>query len=157
MAHSETPQGRDLEETQENARELFKKYRGLGLRLTDKHAKDVDFIDVRGTLGVADLFVLATARSDVHLKTLQEEALEYLRQNQADLLVLDMIMVPGIDGLETYQRALEINPKQKAIIVSGFSETDRVKETQKLGAGAYVRKPYVMETLGMAIRNELRR
>ncbi|EFQ23887.1 Iojap-related protein [Aminomonas paucivorans DSM 12260] len=81
MAHSETPQGRDLEETQENARELFKKYRGLGLRLTDKHAKDVDFIDVRGTLGVTDLFVLATARSDVHLKTLQEEALEYLEDH----------------------------------------------------------------------------
>ncbi|MDD4355679.1 MAG: PAS domain S-box protein [Smithellaceae bacterium] len=86
-----------------------------------------------------------------------EEAVEYLRQNKADLLVLDMIMVPGIDGLETYQRILEINPKQKAVIVSGFSETDRVKEAQKLGAGAYVRKPYVMETLGMAIRNELQR
>ncbi|MBP1711296.1 MAG: signal transduction histidine kinase with reciever domain protein, partial [Deltaproteobacteria bacterium] len=93
----------------------------------------------------------------VHALSSGEEALEYLRQNQADILVLDMIMVPGIDGLETYQRALEINPKQKAVIVSGFSETDRVKDAQKMGAGAYVRKPYVMETLGMAIRNELRR
>ncbi|PKN86776.1 MAG: hypothetical protein CVU51_06595 [Deltaproteobacteria bacterium HGW-Deltaproteobacteria-1] len=86
-----------------------------------------------------------------------EEAVEYLRQNKADLLVLDMIMVPGMDGLETYQRILKSNPKQKAVIVSGFSETDSVKEAQKLGAGAYVRKPYIMETLGMAIRNELRR
>jgi len=86
-----------------------------------------------------------------------EEAVEYLRQNKADLLVLDMIMVPGIDGLETYQRIMEINPKQKAVIVSGFSETDHVKEAQSLGAGAYIKKPYVMETLGIAIRNELQR
>jgi YesN/AraC family two-component response regulator len=33
------------------------------------------------------------------------------------------------------------NPKQKVIIVSGFSETERVKEAQRLGVGAYVKKP----------------
>jgi len=86
-----------------------------------------------------------------------EEAVEYLRKNQADILVLDMIMAPGIDGLETYQRILQINPKQKAILVSGFSQTDRVREAQRLGAGIYVKKPYVMETIGMAIRDELNR
>jgi DNA-binding NarL/FixJ family response regulator len=59
--------------------------------------------------------------------------------------------------LETYQRVLEINPKQKAIIASGFSETERVREAQKLGAGAYVKKPYVMEKIGLAIRDELNR
>ncbi|PKN04103.1 MAG: hybrid sensor histidine kinase/response regulator, partial [Deltaproteobacteria bacterium HGW-Deltaproteobacteria-9] len=86
-----------------------------------------------------------------------EEAVEYLRENKADIIVLDMIMAPGIDGLETYQRVLKINPQQKAILVSGFSETDRVKKAQKLGAGAYVKKPYVMEKIGMAIRDELKR
>ena len=74
-----------------------------------------------------------------------------------DLMVLDMIMDPGIDGLETYKRALEINPKQKAVIVSGFSETDRVKEAQRLGAGPYVKKPYVLEKIALAIRDELDR
>jgi len=48
-----------------------------------------------------------------------------------------------------------LNPKQKAIIVSGFSETERVKEAQKLGAGVYVRKPYLMEKLGRAVKAEL--
>ena len=84
-----------------------------------------------------------------------EEAVAYLKTNRVDLLVLDMIMDPGMDGLETYQRVLEINPKQKAIIVSGFSETDRVKKAQELGAGAYVRKPYIREKIGLAIRREL--
>ena len=84
-----------------------------------------------------------------------EEAVEYLRAHRADLIVLDMIMDPGIDGLETYRRILEIHPRQKAVIVSGFSETDRVRKAQALGAGAYVRKPYVREKIGLAIRQEL--
>jgi CheY-like chemotaxis protein len=86
-----------------------------------------------------------------------EEAVEYLRTHKADLIVLDMIMDPGIDGLDTYKLILEINPKQKAIIVSGFSETDRVNEAQALGAGAYVKKPYLLERLGLAVRKELAR
>ncbi len=84
-----------------------------------------------------------------------EEAVDYLKDNSADLLLLDMIMDPGIDGLKTYKRILEFHPKQKAIIVSGFSETKRVKEAQRLGAGAYVKKPYLLERIGIAVRDEL--
>ena len=84
-----------------------------------------------------------------------EEAVEYLKTNKADLLVLDMIMDPGIDGLDTYKRIIEIHHGQKAIIASGFSETDRVKELQSLGAGAYVRKPFLLEKIGLAVREEL--
>jgi YesN/AraC family two-component response regulator len=66
-----------------------------------------------------------------------------------------MIMSPGIDGLETYKRIVSRHPDQKAIIVSGFSETDRVKKAQGLGAGAYVKKPYTIEGIGMAVKTEL--
>ncbi len=86
-----------------------------------------------------------------------EEALEYLQSNPCDLIVLDMIMEPGIDGLETYKRVLSIAPQQKAIIASGFSETAQVKEAQRLGAGAYIKKPYTVETIGMAVKAELAR
>jgi len=84
-----------------------------------------------------------------------EEAVEYLKSSKADLIILDMIMEPGMDGLDTYKTIIGIHPKQKAIIVSGFSETHRVKEAQALGAGEYLRKPYVMEKLGLAVRKEL--
>ena len=83
------------------------------------------------------------------------EAVDYMKTNSADLLVLDMIMDPGIDGLETYKRILKHHPGQKAIIVSGFSETRRVKEAQKLGAGAYVKKPYTLDKLGTAVKEAL--
>jgi CheY-like chemotaxis protein len=84
-----------------------------------------------------------------------EQAVRFLEKDRADLLVLDMIMEPGMDGLDTYIKALKIEPRQKAIIASGFSETDRVKEARNLGAGAYVKKPYTMEKLGLAVRREL--
>jgi len=84
-----------------------------------------------------------------------EEAVDYLKNNSADLLVLDMIMDSGIDGLETYKRILEFHPKQKAIIVSGFSETESVKKAKRLGAGAYVKKPFLLEKIGIAVRDEL--
>jgi CheY-like chemotaxis protein len=84
-----------------------------------------------------------------------EDAVYYLQNRPADLMVLDMIMDPGIDGLETYQRILKINPNQKAVIASGYSESTRVREAQRLGVGAYVKKPYLMEKIGRAVRAEL--
>ncbi|OPY86811.1 MAG: Blue-light-activated protein [Syntrophaceae bacterium PtaU1.Bin231] len=84
-----------------------------------------------------------------------EEAVAYMFGHQADLVVLDMIMDPGIDGMEAYRRIQAIHPRQKAIIVSGYADMDRVDELQALGVGAYVRKPYIMEKLGLAVRTEL--
>jgi len=86
-----------------------------------------------------------------------EDAVAYLADRGVDLMVLDMIMDPGMDGLDTYRSVLQVRPGQKAIIVSGFSETDRVRTAQAAGAGAYVKKPYLMETIGLAVKKELRK
>jgi len=93
----------------------------------------------------------------VHAAASGEEAVEYLRSHEADLVVLDMIMEPGIDGFETYRLISKSNPRQKAVIVSGYAETDTVKMAQSMGAGAFVRKPYIKERIGLAIRKELDR
>jgi len=82
-------------------------------------------------------------------------AVNYLEKNHADLVVLDMIMPPGIDGLETYQQIIALKPDQKTVIASGYTETDRVKKMQKLGAGAYIKKPYALEKIGQAVKTEL--
>lgn len=84
-----------------------------------------------------------------------EKAIAYLKTHEVDLVLLDMIMDPGMDGLETYQKILKIRPRQKAIVASGYAETDRVKQAQQLGAEQYVKKPYTLETLAIVIKNEL--
>ena len=86
-----------------------------------------------------------------------EDAVEYMHRHKVDLLVLDMIMEPGMDGFETYRKILKIHPGQKSIIASGYSESVRVKEAQDLGAGTYVKKPYLLKKIGRAIRLELDR
>ena len=84
-----------------------------------------------------------------------EAAVEFIRHNKPDLVVLDMIMPGGIDGLEAYKKIIEIHPRQKVVIVSGFAESERVKTAQQLGAGSYVQKPYTLEKVGVAVRREL--
>ena len=84
-----------------------------------------------------------------------EDAVECITHHPVDLLVLDMVMDPGISGLETYKRVLKMYPQQKAIIISGFSETREIKETRELGAGAYIKKPYDLEKIGSAVKKEL--
>ena len=84
-----------------------------------------------------------------------EEAIDYMKNHSVDLLVLDMIMEPGIDGLDTYKKILEIHPNQKAIIASGYSETDRVREAQRLGATSYIKKPYLLDKIGKIVRDAL--
>lgn len=84
-----------------------------------------------------------------------EAAVQYVKLHRVDLMVLDMLMPGGINGRETYERVLAVRPGQRAIIASGFSETEDVKTAQRLGAGRYLKKPYTFETLGLAVKEEL--
>lgn len=84
-----------------------------------------------------------------------EEAIAYIKKHQVDLLILDMIMNEGINGRETYEEILKINPKQKAIIASGFAENNEVAQTIVLGASQFVKKPYALTQIGQAVRRAL--
>ena len=84
-----------------------------------------------------------------------EEALVFLKTNTVDLLILDMIMLPGIDGFETYKRAIELNPSQKAIIASGYSENHLIRKALALGPSSFVQKPYTIAEIGKVILNVL--
>lgn len=138
----------------------------------EKLAKEKDFISIEDYMGdnesilvVDDIKeqreiatnLLSRLNYSVSAVSSGEAAIEYLKTNTADLLLLDMIMDPGIDGLDTFKKIIAYHPQQKAVIASGFSETDRVKEAQKLGAGQYIKKPYTIEKIGVAVKEELKK
>ena len=100
-------------------------------------------------------FMLKRLGYQVNTVASGEEAVSFIRETPVDILVLDMIMEPDMDGLDTYRQILAISPGQKAVIASGFSESERVLEAQRLGAGPYIKKPYRMEQIGMALREQL--
>jgi PAS domain S-box-containing protein len=101
--------------------------------------------------------ILSSLGYKVEVAAHGHEAMEFFKSNKVDVLVLDMIMEPDFDGLDTYREIIKLHPGQKAIITSGFSETDRVKEAEKLGVGRYIKKPYTMQKLGKAIREVMDR
>ena len=71
--------------------------------------------------------------------------------------MLDMIMDPGINGRETYERVIKIHPDQKAIIMSGFAETEEVEIVQKLGAHQFLKKPLTLQKIGLALKEEFKK
>lgn len=84
-----------------------------------------------------------------------EQAIAFLKAHQVDLILLDMIMSAGMDGLDTYLEIKRVKPGVRTVIASGYSETGRVRKALQLGAGAYVQKPYTLEKIGLAIKKEL--
>ncbi len=84
-----------------------------------------------------------------------EQALEALEANPVDLLILDIVMPPGIDGTETYRRALSLRPGLRAVFLSGYAESRQIVEAKELGATAFVNKPVSLEKLAQAVRTQL--
>jgi two-component system, cell cycle sensor histidine kinase and response regulator CckA len=84
-----------------------------------------------------------------------EQALSLIKNNPQDLVILDMIMPGGIDGLDTYRKILKLYPKQKGIVISGYAESERVKQILELGAGEFIKKPLTFRSLAIAVRKEL--
>ncbi|OPY03024.1 MAG: Blue-light-activated protein [Syntrophorhabdus sp. PtaB.Bin047] len=84
-----------------------------------------------------------------------EKALEYLSDHSVSIVLLDMIMEPGMNGMETYRRISAIHPGQKAVIASGYSMSEDVVAAQHMGAGIFIKKPYTIAKLGQALKEEL--
>jgi DNA-binding NtrC family response regulator len=93
-------------------------------------------------------YIVSTASSG-------EEAVELLKKQRVDLVILDMIMDSGMDGLDTFKAIIKIHPNQKTIIASGYAETDRVHKVKALGARQYIKKPYTLEKIGLAVKTEI--
>jgi two-component system, cell cycle sensor histidine kinase and response regulator CckA len=112
----------------------------------------VDDVEEQRELAVQILthlgYIVHTAQSGL-------DALDFLYASKADLVLLDMIMEPGMDGLDTYRRIRQMHPHQKAVIASGFSQSHRVKEAMILGANAYLQKPYLPVSLARTVREAL--
>lgn len=84
-----------------------------------------------------------------------EEAVAYMQYGVADLIVLDMLMEPGMNGYQTYAEIIKVHPGQKAVIVSGYSENEEVVKAHQLGTGGFIKKPYTIQQLGHVVQQVL--
>ncbi len=84
-----------------------------------------------------------------------ELAIEFVKKKSFDLIVLDMLMNPGMNGRQTFEEIIKLHPNQSAIIASGYSESEDVKAILRLGVGGFVKKPYSIAQLGLAVKEAL--
>jgi len=75
-----------------------------------------------------------------------KEAIEKLRQNPYDVVILDVRM-PEMGGVQVLSEIKKIDPQAEVIIMTGYASVDTAKEIMKLGAYDYVLKPYSVEEL----------
>jgi len=109
---------------------------------------EIQQLDIASQMLSALGYRIATANSG-------EEAIKYIKEHRVDLLLLDMIMEPGINGRQTFEQAIALQAEVKSIVVSGFSENDEVRRAQELGAGQLIRKPYSLDQIGKAVKQVL--
>jgi len=80
-----------------------------------------------------------------------EEALEVIKEDQPDVMVLDLKM-PGLHGTEVLRRTKEIAPHVEVIILTGHGTVKDEQECMALGAFAYLNKPVDIEQLSATIK-----
>jgi two-component system cell cycle sensor histidine kinase/response regulator CckA len=85
-----------------------------------------------------------------------EEGVALFRKNRSKvkLVIIDMIM-PKLNGLETYQVITKIDPDAKAVLSTGYDHSERVKEILDSGVKGFIKKPYNVRELLSQVRNVL--
>ena len=87
--------------------------------------------------------------------TSPEEALQYVRSNEVDLVVSDYLM-PQVDGITFLARVREIRPEIPQIILTGYADKENaIKAINEVGLYQYVEKPWDNQDLLIILRNGL--
>ncbi len=84
-----------------------------------------------------------------------EEAINHLPKNPVDMAILDMIMDPGINGLQTLKELKRIDPHLKAMIASGYAKNEAIDTMMGMGAKNFIYKPYNLQQLALAVSRTL--
>ncbi len=100
---------------------------------------EVDFVDVLGDRLEARGLQVVKAHNG-------SQALEAAAERVFDAIVLDMAM-PGMDGLETLEALLEINPDLQVILLTGRATLEQAATAIRIGALDLFEKPVEIEVL----------
>jgi NarL family two-component system response regulator LiaR len=85
-----------------------------------------------------------------------EEAVRLVDSWLPDVLVMDLLMPGGIDGLETTKRIRSLSPHTQVVVLTAFADDARVVAALRAGAIGYIRKEAEPELLLSAVRSAAR-
>ena len=81
-----------------------------------------------------------------------EEVLEQIEGWLPDVLIMDLLMPGGMDGIETTRRVRSITPHTQTVVLTAHTDDARVVAALRAGAIGYVRKDAEPEILLAAVR-----
>lgn len=81
-----------------------------------------------------------------------EQAVELARQTTPDVVLMDLVMETGIDGVEATRRVKRISPRTQIVVLTSYHEDEYIFPALKAGAISYIIKDVKMEELADAIR-----
>ena len=90
--------------------------------------------------------ILAKKGYQVDQAVTKEEALQKIEQRGYRLVLLDL-KIPGVKGLELLRAIREKRPESMVIIITGYASIETAKETARLGAVAYLPKPFTPDEI----------
>jgi excisionase family DNA binding protein len=69
-----------------------------------------------------------------------QEALEIARKTNLDLVLLDLLM-PGINGVETFRQLHALHPDLPVVIITGYPDSDLMAQALEIGPFTMINKP----------------
>jgi DNA-binding NtrC family response regulator len=78
--------------------------------------------------------------------TEEQEAIEHVKTHQVDLAILD-IKLKKMEGVEVLAEMKKVNPRLRAIMLTGYPTLDSARESLRLGAAEYCIKPIDKEEI----------
>ena len=76
-----------------------------------------------------------------------EEAIDLMKKREFDVVILDVKMPGGMDGIETLREIKRVQPLAEVILLTGHGSVETSIEGMKLGAFDYILKPVKLEDL----------
>ncbi|RMF95339.1 MAG: response regulator, partial [Candidatus Schekmanbacteria bacterium] len=64
-----------------------------------------------------------------------------------DIVILDIVIPEGDDGIKTLKKIRQINPKAKVIALTGFANREIITNYKKYGFSSAIEKPFTLEKL----------
>jgi DNA-binding NtrC family response regulator len=90
---------------------------------------------------------------NVRFATTGQEAIEAVKSNPVDLVILD-IKMPKMSGLETLKELKTMNPDLRVIIATGYKSVETAREAIRLGAADYIVKPFETDQVLKAVHKQ---
>jgi DNA-binding response OmpR family regulator len=95
---------------------------------------------------------LQNPERELHIQKDGQEAIRDFKKRPYDLVIADLVL-PGADGLQVLKEVKTVYPACEVIIITGYASLDTAIQAIRGGAYDYIRKPFKLEELEVAVKN----